>query len=332
MKYMKALAVASVALLAVGLTACSSPSGGGDENKAGSGITIGGVAPNAYDSYWITLMCGATHAAADAGATMNWKAAQNADTTVLAANYDAVALSNPSGVIVTGDPTLSAKTATVMSGGTPVIAVNSPMDPATQLTTILSDSDNTEFAKFVAKEIGGKGTVGILAGIAGFDALVARYQPLIDQLADIAPDVKVLKPQYDDFDRTKAATVTSSLILANPDLKAVYAVSGPEGEGAAAAIQQAGKQGDIQLYTYDATPEVITGLHAGTVNAVLAQSPYLQGQLAVKSILDYLDANPNGGPVAAGGVKETDIPLKILTPDNIDDPDSQAYVYSLTCK
>lgn len=330
MKYSKALAATSLVILAAGLTACAGGGNTGGETK--STITIGGVAPNAYDSFWITLMCGATQAATDAGATMDWKAAQNADTTVLATNYDAVALSGPDGIIITGDTTLSAKTGTVMAAGTPVVAVNSPMDPATQYTTIISDSDNTEFAEFVAKEIGGEGTVAILAGIAGFDVLVQRYQPLIDQLADIAPNVKVLEPQYDDFDRTKAATVTSNLILANPDLKAIYAVSGPEGEGAAAAIQQAGKQGEIQLFTYDATPEVVTGLQDGTVNAVLAQSPYLQGQLAVQAILDYLAADPEAGAVTAGGAADTVIPLKILTPENIDEADSKAYVYSTTCE
>lgn len=329
MKHSRTLVVATAALMAFGLSACSAPSTGGDDT--GSDITIGGVAPNAYDAFWITLMCGATTAAEEAGATMEWKAAQNADTTVLSANLDAVALTEPDGIILSGDNTFSAKIGTVMASGTPVAVVNSPVDPATQYTTILSDSDNTEFAQYVAEEIGGEGSVGILAGIAGFDVLVQRYQPLIDQLAEIAPNVKVLEPQYDDFDRTKAATVVSNLILANPDLAAIYAVSGPEGEGAAAAIQQAGKQGEIKLFTYDATPEVVTGLQDGTVTAVLAQSPFLQGRLAVEAILDYLDGAPGEGAAPIGGADDAVIPLKILTADNLADPESQEYVYSLTC-
>jgi len=329
MKHLKAIA-ASAAVLALGLTGCSTPAdGGGGEATA---VRIGGVAPNAYDSFWITLMCGATQTAEQAGATMEWKAAQNADTTVLSANLDAVALTNPDGILLPGDTTYSAKVGTIMSGGTPTVVLNGPMEPATQYTSINSDSDNTEFAEYVAGEIGGEGSIGILAGVAGFDVLVQRYQPLIDQLAEVAPDVKVLDPQYDDFDRTKAATVTSNLILANPDLKAIYAVSGPEGEGAAAAIQQAGKQGEILLFTYDATPDVVSGLQDGTVTGALAQSPYLMGELGVKAILDYLDTNPEGGPVPAGGIEDTQIPLRILTADNIDDPESQKYVYSTTCE
>lgn len=316
------------------LSGCSAGgTGNGDEKNDdadASGVVIGGVALNAYDAFWITLMCGATTAAEDAGATMEWKAAQNSDQMVISANLDAVALSHPDGVIVPGDTAYSAKAQTIMSDGTPVIAVNTPMTPATEYSSVISGADNTDFAEYVAEQIGAEGSVGILAGIAGYDVLAQRYQPVIDQLAEVAPNVTVLDLQYDDFDRTKAATVTSNLILANPDLRAIYAISGPEGEGAAAAIQQAGKEGEILLFTYDATPDVVAGIQDGTVTAALAQSPFKMGEHAVQMILDYAAAGKTG-PVQAGGLDGEVIDLAVLTADNIGDPEMAPYIYSTTC-
>ena len=66
------------------------------------------------------------------------------------------------------------------------------------------------------------------------------------------------------------------MIVANPDLKAIYAITGPEGEGAAAAVQQAGKAGQIKIYSYGANESEVAGLKKG-VFAALCSQPGLCG-------------------------------------------------------
>ncbi|ALV41457.1 hypothetical protein AU252_10100 [Pseudarthrobacter sulfonivorans] len=319
------------------LTGCSGSSNAANtsagSNASGSGVKIGGVVQNASDPFFVTLMCGASKEAEAEGATMTWKPTNSTSIQELQANLDAVSLTNPGGILMSGsgDSSYNTKIQSLQQTGTPVVVVNVPVIPPVEYAQITSSSDNTDFAHYVAKDIGHGGELGILGGIAGAKIFTSRYQPVIDALGKVAPDVKVLPVQYDDVDRTKAASVASALIVAHPDLKAIYAVSGPEGAGAAAAVKQAGKADKVKVYTYDATPEVVQGLQEGTISAALAQSAYRIGQEGVKAILDYRKANPGTTPVMPDASKNQTIPLKILTKENVNDADSKAFQYVSTC-
>jgi ribose transport system substrate-binding protein len=124
-------------------------------------------------------------------------------------------------------------------------------------------------------------------------------------------------------------TSVSSLILAHPDLKLIVAASGPDGQGAAAAIKQAGKVGQITLVAFDAVPPEVQALRDGTITALIAQAPQAIGQAQVDALVDYIKAHPDGGPVSPAGTQP--IPNQLLTKDTIDDPANANYIYKTTC-
>jgi ribose transport system substrate-binding protein len=313
-------------LLLSGCAAGSTP----PSASGGTTVHLAGVSILASDPFFITLMCGATKEAAAEGATIDWKASQDFSPQSVSANLEAAALTSPAAILMTPDATLAPRITQLMQAGTPVVAVNAPIDPPITVFDVVSDTDSSTFAQYVAKDIGNSGSVAILAGIAGIPVLAERYKPLVDQLTKAAPNVKVLEPQFTELDRTKAAAATSALIIANPDLKAVYAVSGPEGAGAASAIAQAGKTGQIKVYTFDGTPEVIQAIKTGQISAALAQSPVTMGRDAVSKILAYLKAG-NTGAVKRDESQNEKLPLLILTKDNVEDPKTVDYLYSSTC-
>jgi ribose transport system substrate-binding protein len=135
--------------------------------------------------------------------------------------------------------------------------------------------------------------------------------------------------EYSGFDVNTATTDIASLIIANPDLKLIIASNGPDGVGAAAAIKQAGREGEIALIAFDAVPAEVDELRAGTISALIAQDPFAIGETSVQELVDYLDAHPDGGAVSPSGSKT--IPSFLLTGDNIDDPDSEKYIYRASC-
>src|SRR4051794_35625008 len=120
------------------------------------------------------------------------------------------------------------------------------------------------------------------------------------------------------------------MIVAHPDLKAVYAISGPEGEGAAAAVKQAGKQGKIKVYAYDATPGEVEALKAGDITALISQPAGNEGSQSVKHLVNFLKTY-SGGPVKQETPLAQDLPLMVLTKDNVDSPDAQPYLYKAKC-
>jgi ribose transport system substrate-binding protein len=327
---------ASLALITVTvLSGCSTvgSAAGTSTGQSTSALKIGGVLPTAADPFYITIMCGATQEAKAEGATMDWRPTNSTSTEELQSNLNAVSLNDKTGIIISGagDSSFNAKVQSLQQAGTPVAVVNAPIVPPVEYASFISTTDNTAFAKFVAADIGNTGSVGILGAIPGIPALATRYTPMVADLKRLAPRVTVLPVQYDNLDPTTAASDTSALIAAHPDLKAIYAISGPEGTGAAAAVAQAGKTGQIKIYTYDATPEIVQDLQKGTIRAALAQSPYEMGVNAVKAIIAYARDHKNQQPVSPDPSGSITMPLKILTKANVNAASSKAFEYQSAC-
>jgi ABC-type sugar transport system substrate-binding protein len=299
--------------------------------QAQPALRIGGVTQLASDPFFITLMCGATKEAKALGAVMEWRPIQGVGAQDLAANLDAVALTKPDAILISANPALSPRMGQLMAEGTPVVAVNVKIRPATAYADVVSEPGSKEFTTGVAGQVGTSGTVAILGGIAGSETLAARYQPFIDAMKEMAPNVKVLDPQFEKLNRTNAAAITSALLLANPDLKAVFAVAGPPGAGAASAIAQMGKTDQVKVFTYDATPEVVQGLKTGTITAALAQAPAKMGAIAVRTAIERAKRR-TGGAVVRDESKNVNIPLKILTKENVSTPEAADYLYFSECK
>lgn len=302
---------------------------GGINAAAIKGKTIAGVVSTVNDPFYQTIMCGATKRAKALGMKMVWKGSNGYDTASAQQNYQAATLLKPAGMIIAPYDlgTFSNQVKGQMAKGVPVVSVDGKITPSTQLLTITSQTDNTAFTKLVAQTVGKSGTIGVLGGQQGAQWAIQRWQPL----KKVVPaGVKVLTPQYSDFDRNKATQVASSMILAHPDLKAIYSVSGPEGEGAAAAVRQAGKVGKIAVFSYEATPPSVTALKSGAITALLSQAADTFGQNAVSQLATSLSNKPAGGyqPLKQ---PEQDLPLMVLTKANIDTPAAQPYQYHTGC-
>lgn len=327
----------SATAVAVLLAGCS---GGGETGGDATGgteakdLVIAGVGNNASDPFYQTLMCGATKAAADLGVTITWAAPNMQSVPEQQTNLDAALLADPDGVLITpADPVaFSTQVEDLMADGIPVVASNTALEPDTALSSVIGSDDATAFIDFIVEDMGETGKIGILGGVAAAgESLQVRWRPLVEQLADQAPGVEVLETEYSDFDRNKASAIAAAMITKNPDLTAIYAISGPEGEGVAAAVEEAGKTGEIKVYAYDATPGEVEALRNGTITALLAQPAGLLGSEAVESLVAYLEKNPDGQPVEKTD-ETSEVELKVLTADNVDDEESAPYLYAIGCE
>jgi ribose transport system substrate-binding protein len=326
------LAFAAAALLFTTAACGNVGDGGSDDNgSSGSGgeLNLAGVAFNATDPFWVTIMCSASKEADKLGAKLTWKAAPDAASQSQQTSMDAAMLTKPDGLLLAAFEVsqFSTKVKQLMEAGTPVVTYNE-LDPDVSYQVVQSDRDVTDFVKYVTDDIGTSGSVGILGGAPGIPILEGRWKPVAEALGQES-GITLLDTQYDGFDRNKASQIVSSWITAHPDLKAVYASSGPEGDGAAAAVQQAGKAGEVKVYTFDATPAVVDGLKSGSITAASAQNATQIGVQSVDSLVSYLKDNPDGGAVPQ--IDQDLIKTTILTKDNVDSPESADYLYKATC-
>ncbi len=334
---MKLTIPSAAVALALSLAACGGTVGGGASATSGSGkLTVAGVSGVASDPFWISLECGAQQEAAKLGVKFLWSAGQTSDPTVEAQNLQTIELQQPNALIIApfSATTFVTPVKALMSKGVPVDLMGGPQlaQPVFYQGYATTPTQGfTQLAQLVASQTHGSGSVLILGGIAGSVFVPTRVVPFTTALKQAAPKLNVMPTQYDGIDTTKAATIVSSELLANPDLKAVYAVSGPEAQGAIAAVQQRGDSGKVKVYAFDGTPQEVTAIKQGTLTATIAQAPLAQGADAVASVVAYLRSHKGSTAAVPAKGESVNVPGLVLTKANVSSSTSKSYEYVTTC-
>lgn len=324
-------AAAMATLAGAALLSSCAPAGDSGTGAADEQLTIAAVYPNLSDPFWQTITCGAAARAEERGVELQQFNSNNTDTNTVASNFQSATLIEPDGMIVNSFNAnqFLAQTQQLMADGIPVVS-GSGTDPQTEYKVIFSDGETAGFAEELLDLVPeGPGSMVYLGGAPGIPPLEARTLPFFEAMQAARPDLTVLPNDYSGFDINKTTQNVASLIIANPDLKLIIAASGPDGVGAAAALEQSGKAGEITLIAFDAIPPEVDALRAGTISALIAQDPFEIGVRSIDALVDYLEAHPERGPVEPDGVET--IPSFVLTADNIDDPANQKYLYRTEC-
>ena len=316
--------------LGLTLTGCGSDNAASGSDSKSSDIRLAGVLANTSDPFWSSVACGAQDQAKKRGVTLKMFTSTSTDNNAIANNWQSASLSNPDGVLATpfNNNQFIAQYKTLMQKGVPVVTGN-PSQPQAEYKSVTSDTDTAQFVSDALKNVAdGAGTMVYMGGAPGIPPLENRTKPFVDAVASARPDLKRLDNEFSGFDINKATTDASSLIIAHPDLKLIIAADGPDAVGAAAAIQQAKKVGDIALIGFDAVPPEVDALKKGTISALIAQAPFKIGATQVDALVDYLKGGSKGPVTSKGLVK---VGNKLLTADNVDDPANADYVYKASC-
>lgn len=145
-------------------------------------------------------------------------------------------------------------------------------------------SDNRAGGKmagdFIAQKAGRDAKVIQLEGIAGTSAARERgegFKQALDQ-----NKFKLLASQPADFDRTKGLNVMQNLLIAHPDVQAVFAQNDEMALGALRALQTAGKM-DVVVVGFDGTADGVKAVEGGKLAATVAQRPEQIGVIGVET-------------------------------------------------
>lgn len=128
-----------------------------------------------------------------------------------------------------------------MDAGIVVISFDSLVD--TDKVTGKVSCDDQEFgrigAKFIAEQIGGKGDVVMLNGIAGSTCSENRYLGAKETF-DQYPDIKIVNETDADWDYAKAKVAVEALIGSNQHIDAIWSQGGAMTQAAVDAYNEAG--------------------------------------------------------------------------------------------
>jgi ribose transport system substrate-binding protein len=164
--------------------------------------------------------------------------------------------------------------------------------------------------EMLAEAIGGKGKV--LLGTFPAPAVLERVEGYKAVFKEKYPEIQVVDVVNDKADPSYAPTAYAQAIQAHPDIVGIGGTDGDSGKGAALAVKEAGKQGQIKIIAMDRNTDMLPFIEEGTITGAVAQKSYVESFLGVH-LLHWLNTNSMkvvGDPKAAG---INPLPEKIVT-------------------
>ena len=311
-KLRKTLAVvASATLLCTSLTACNRDSGGNNAAGDSANKSITFALSTQANSFMVKMREGAQKKADELGLTINFQDAS--DDSATQANQLANAAATGAGAVIV-NPTDSDAMAPAVKQLTdakiPVVAVDRAVNNAEVSSYIASDNvgGGKQAAKALSEAINGEGEILVLQGKTGSSASRERGQGFDEGLKD-SPNIKVVAKQTAEFERVKGLDVTTNLLQAHPNVKAIFAENDEMALGAIEALgDKAGK--DVIVVGFDGVEDALKAIKEGTMYASIAQQPADMAAQAVVEASKLLKGE--------AATKEMQVDVVTVTKDNVD--------------
>jgi ABC-type sugar transport system substrate-binding protein len=108
------------------------------------------------------------------------------------------------------------------------------------------------------------------------------------------PGVQVVTDQ-DAWLQDRAIAVGGDIITANPNIDMIFAANEGGTIGATMAVKNAGREGDIVVFGFDGSEQIVQLLQdpANILQAAIAQDPYNIGVKTMESVINAINNNGN---------------------------------------
>ena len=330
----------AAAILMALAAGCGSSSGGSASGGSSSGASSSGGSGSgktyklsfiqgvAGDGFYVTMGCGMQAEAKKLGnATVNIQGPTKFDPTLQNPIIQSVTASKPDAIMIAPDDVSASQTPVeaAMNAGIKVVLVDTTLNnPSGAVSQISSDNlaGGADAFTAIKQLVPGGGqvlVVNVQPGVSTTDQRTSGFAAA----AKADPKFHYVGVQYDQDSASVAAQVTLAALQKNPGIVGIFATNLFSAEGAATGVRQAGKSGKVKIVGFDAEPDEITALQQGTVQALIAQSPYTIGTDAVDQAVASLSGKPTTKKI---GTKFT-----IITKSNLSSAASQAAIYKTSC-
>jgi simple sugar transport system substrate-binding protein len=310
-----AAAVAAFALLAAAGCSDDDP----EEVSDGSGdggddtYTIGMITKFPVDFYDIMVDSAKEWDANEDGAEVLYAQGKSGtdDEGVIAAIQSFVTQQVDAIVITPTSPNVQEDLQKAVDAGIVVILVDNDIpdwDGKTSVVATDNKAGGVLAGEWLAENLPEGAKIAVLQGVLGNPSLDDRVTGMTEALGDVA---EVVAETATDCDQTKGLDAAQDILTANPELDAIYAACGPPLLGALEAIDAAGRGGELITIGFDASPDEVAAIAAGTQTGSVAQFPDKMGSMGVQAAFDAL----NGEDVPAS----IDTGTEMVTKDNVAD-------------
>jgi len=248
--------------------------------------TVALVLGSSGSPFYQAMQCGAQAKAKELGLNLNVSAADQfaADAQIPVVNAVTAAGPQVAAIVPTDMQALLPPMRELSDRGTKVITVDQTIADAGFLKTqILTDNEagGALAADQLAALVGKTGKVLVITQPPGSLAQDARASGFEKALATKYPNITYLGAQYQSNDPQRAAEIVTSTLSAHPDLAGIFSTNDQGAIGAITGLRQAGVVGKVKMVAYDAASAEVAALKNGEIQALIAQNPKLEGEVAM---------------------------------------------------
>ena len=280
-----------------------------------------GVVPKATSHvFWVAVEKGAKAAARDLNVQIEWNGAPSETDyarqiqivdTMINRRVDGLA------VAATERRALVAPVDRAMKMGIPVTIFDSGIEGENYTSYVATNNyeGGQLAARALARLIGGKGKVGLIAHAPGSASTMDRERGFTDVLNKEFPAIQIVAIQFGMSDRSKARAAAENMLTAHPDLAGFFGSSEPSTTGASLAVKARGLTGRVKVVAFDASDNLVEDMKGGAIQAMVVQDPFQIGYDAVRTLVEKLD-----GKTPA---KRIDLSAKVIFADEMKKPEFQ---------
>ncbi|HEX3784213.1 MAG TPA: substrate-binding domain-containing protein [Pseudonocardiaceae bacterium] len=304
----------AIGVVAIGLLALSACGGGSGSSGASGGTKVALILKEFTNPYWISMENSAKAEASKLGVQLQVSAGNSDDDTTSQINQidEAIAAGDKGIIIALNGDAVNSALQQAKTDGLVVVSVDTPPIPA-NVADVTYATDNTKAGTLDGKWMAAK--------LAGRSADIAMLDDLANQVITVDvdrdhgflqgmgipvgnPNVNGAEPKSGHYtggkggsyqiacqqptngSQTGGQSAMETCLSKDPNINVVYAINEPAAQGAAHALQAAGKTG-VTVVAIDGGCSNLTFVASGQIGATAGQFPGKMAQLGVQAIANF---------------------------------------------
>jgi ribose transport system substrate-binding protein len=242
--------------------------------------------------FWVDHKHGLDDAAKLLGVKTTFTGPLDFDVAAQARQLDEIVARKPSGLMIfPGDAaTMAPGIDRAVEAGIPVATIIGDVPNSKRSCTLGIDGKGAGRVggEMLAQAIGGKGKV--LLGTFPAPNVLDRVEGYKALFKEKYPEITVVDVVNDKADPSYAPTAYAQALQAHPDVVGIGGTDGDSGKGAAIAVRDAGRVGQVKIVAMDRNEDMLPFIEDGTIVGSVAQKSYAEAFIAVH-YLYWLNAN-----------------------------------------
>ena len=231
------------------------------------------------------------------------------DMNAMIAAFEQSIAKNPKGIVVVGfEDSLNPIVQKAIDAGIPVVTVDADLPDSARIAFVGTGNYNAgkTGGEYLARIINGRGRVALMTkpGQSNLEERIAGYRDALGKF----PGIEIVQIADTQSDPVVAAQAAAALLQRFPDLAGIACVEAAGGSGAATAVKEAGKVGQVKIISMDRGNDVVAAIEEGTITASVAQQtalmPYYATQILYNLANSKVDITTNNSAAGVAGIPQ----------------------------